>query len=560
MKTNEALEAEERYKSNVEKAAEYVEFFDILETINNVGNDEVFTPRKVVDMMLDSLPDEVWHNPHYRWLNPATKTGIFEREIAIRLDEGLKDEIPDTEARRKHILQDMIFSIGQTKFTANVARRTLYYCCQANRPCDGIKEDGHYVNGYAIGNGTWFDDPEGNIKTPCSDHVMKKGKCIFCGITEGSKYLDANQREKYSYDFIHKKPGADLESYLSERFFGGNKDMKFDVIIGNPPYQLSTDSKNGGDGERKKTKTQAIPIYQLFAQQAFSLNPRYVAMITPSKWFAGGMSTLDDYRDYMTSCGKIRSIIDYPNAKDCFPANSIGGGVSYFLWDREYDGPCEFVNVSGSERNVQRRMLNEFPTLIRFNSAISILRKVKSVGGPTVDLIASPLSPFGFPTNYRGDAVQSEQNRVRLYSSGDPTYIPEDMVKKRIGLLNSYKVMISKMGAEHALEPDKDGRFRIITSSMKMLEPGDACTHSYFLVGQFDNKMEAESLLSYLRTKFARFLVFMAMTATNLTRDVFIYLPQQEWTMQYTDEFLYAKYKLTPEEIALIEGLMKEML
>lgn len=559
MEKNEALNAEEKYKSNVEKTAEYVEFFDILETINNVGNDEVFTPRKVVDMMLDSLPEEVWHNPNYRWLNPATKTGIFEREIAIRLDEGLEEEIPDTETRRKHILQNMIFSIGQTKFTANVARRTLYYCCQANRPCDGIMEDGHFVNGYAIGNGTWFDDIEGNIKTPISEHLLNKGKCIYCGISKRSTYLDFNQREMYSYDFIHHKPGTNLQNYLSEKFFKGDKNVKFDIIVGNPPYQLRTDSKNEGVENSKKTKTQAIPIYQLFAQQAFSLNPRYVTMIMPSKWYAGGMQTLDEFRKYMMSCRKIRYLTDFANAKDCFPTNSIAGGVNFFLWDKEYDGPCEFANISGDGKIIKSRALDEFPTLIRFNGAIPILRKIKSMGEPTVDLITSPLSPFGFPTNYRGDTVQSEQNRVRLFSSGEPTYIPEKAVTKRIDLLNSYKIMISKMGAEHALEPDKDGRFRMITSSMKVLKPGDACTHSYFLVGQFNNMAEAESLLSYLRTKFARFLVLLAMTATNLSRNVFIYLPQQELNRHYTDDFLYSKYELTSQEIALIEGLMKEM-
>ena len=216
-RTNEALDASKKYNTVVEEANDYIEHFDILETITNVGNDEVFTPRKTCDMILDSLPEEVWHNPLYKWLNPATKNGIFEREIALRLDKGLENVIADKEERRKHILQNMIFSIGQTKFTSNVARRTLYYCSQANRKCDGLKApDGHYVNGYSIGNGSWFDDEEGNIKTPCTDHDFqdssghkmpasckgderKKYKCQYCGIDGASNYNDANQREKYDY-------------------------------------------------------------------------------------------------------------------------------------------------------------------------------------------------------------------------------------------------------------------------------------------------------------------------------------------------------------------------
>lgn len=286
---NNALESEKKYRTAVETASDYIENFDILETITNVGNDEVFTPRKTCAMILDSLPDEVWHNPNYRWLNPATKNGIFEREIAIRLDEGLKDVIPDMEKRRKHILQNMIFAIGQTKFTANVARRTVYYCSQANRKCDGIKaEDGHYVNGYAIGNGTWFDDAEGNIKKPCTDHCYeqngvkmpincegedrKKYRCKYCGINGNSSYNDANQLEKYAYEFIHVD-GDKLLTHLQDRFFGGNRNMKFDIVIGNPPYQLS----DGG------AQASSRPIYQLFVQQAMALKPRYISMIMPSR-------------------------------------------------------------------------------------------------------------------------------------------------------------------------------------------------------------------------------------------------------------------------------------
>lgn len=229
--TNVALKAEKEYRSNIEEAQDYIEHFDILETITNVGNDEVFTPKKVCEQMLDSLPDEVWHHPEYKWLNPCSKNGIFEREIALRLDEGLKDIIPDELTRRKHILQEMVFSIGLTKFTSEVARRTLYYCNQANRKCDGIKgEDGHFVNGFAIGNGTWFIDPEGNIKNPTAEHVWtNENKCKYCGANRLikddknneilSKYSDPTQIEHYAYEFIHHENTESLKARL-QKFFG----------------------------------------------------------------------------------------------------------------------------------------------------------------------------------------------------------------------------------------------------------------------------------------------------------------------------------------------------
>ncbi|MCF7932014.1 MAG: class I SAM-dependent methyltransferase, partial [Acholeplasmataceae bacterium] len=230
-KQNKAVEAENRFLSSVTEAAEYIENFDILETINNVGNDEVFTPVRVCNEILDMLPKDVWSNPAYKWLNPVDKNGVFLREIALRLDEGLKDVIVEQEARRKHILQNMLFSIGLTKFTSLVSRRTVYYCSNANQAFNSEAE------GFAIGNGTWFNTPEGNIITPQTEHDFdRRGKCRFCGISKSSKYSDPKQIEHYAYEFIHVD---DIERHLQHTFFKGDKNMKFDIIIGNPPYQLA---------------------------------------------------------------------------------------------------------------------------------------------------------------------------------------------------------------------------------------------------------------------------------------------------------------------------------
>ena len=546
MMKNEALEAQDRYRSEVEKTAEYVEFFDILETINNVGNDEVFTPRKVVDMMLDSLPEDVWRHPEYRWLNPASKTGIFEREIAIRLDDSLKDIIPDTEMRRKHILQNMVFSIGQTKFTANVARRTLYYCCQANRSCDGIMENGHFVNGYAIGNGTWFDDYEGNIKTPCTEHKIVKDRCVFCGIKKDSKYLDANQREKYSYDFIHNGPGDELQTFLANRFFGGDKSMRFDVIIGNPPYQLS----DGGYG------ASAMPIYQKFVMQAKSLNPKYISMIIPARWYAGGKG-LDEFRSSMLSDDSIVKLVDFVNAKDCFSNLSIGGGVCYFLIDRDYHGPCTVVNYSNGNESESFRSLSDHGVFIRYNKAIPIMSKVKLFGEDTLNNMVMSRNVFGLTSNYRGQEVKDAGHPIAVMSSGGTTYCSIDDVKQGREYIKKYKVILSYATAEHVGEPAKDGRFTV-TSTSKILEPDQICTETYLVLYVTDSLVEANNFMSYLKTRFFRFLLLMSISSIHLSKEKFQFIPVQDFSRRYTDADLGDKYGLTDDERAFIDGLIKE--
>ena len=549
-RVNEALQAEGEYKTAVEEAYDYVENFDILETITNVGNDEVFTPRKTADMMLNSLPDEVWHNPDYRWLNPATKNGIFEREIAIRLDEGLKDVIPDTEKRRKHILQNMIFSIGQTKFTANVARRTLYYCSQANRQCDGLKApDGHYVNGYAIGNGSWFSDEEGNILTPNTDHDIdpKTKKCKYCGIAHDSKYLDANQREKYAYEFIHINHLV-LEKHLQKRFFKGDKQMKFDIIIGNPPYQLST----------AKDSSQATPIYHLFVEQAISLRPKYICMIIPSRWYSGGMG-LDNFRNNMMKDKHIEIINDFPNASDCFPANNISGGVCFFLWNRDSSvKQTKFITHKNGIVDSSSRPLDEFPVLVRYNKAVDIIRKVIALKEPTLESLVSSISPYGIPTNY-DFKEKGGPGYLTTYTSKGIKYVEKKAVTKVSGYENKYKVLVSQTIPGKAGEPGPDGLHPVIASTTKVIEKDEICTHSYILIGKFDEKEQADNLLTYLKTLFARFLIYMTVSSIHLSKSSFIFVPAQDFSKTLTDKELFEKYHINEDEISFIKSIIKEM-
>ena len=320
--------------------------------------------------------------------------------------------------------------------------------------------------------------------------------------------------------------------------------MKFDVIVGNPPYQLDT----AGAGK------QAKPIYNLFVEQAKKLNPRYLTMIIPSRWFAGGMGL-----DQMMNDKHLSKITDFTNSKDCFPGISVSGGVCYFLWERDNTQNCEFTNITNDVKDTMTRPLNEFATLVRYNKAVSILHKIKAKNEKCIDTIISSLMPFGLSTSYRGEKEKSEINCLSLHASDGITFINNGVITKGTEYIDKYKILVSKTSAEHAGEPGKDGKFRVIPSSVKVLTPGEVCTHSYFLIGNYDNYQDAENTLSYLKTKFVRFLMLLCISGFGLSKLVFAFVPMQDFSKSWTDEELYAKYKLTEDEIAFIDSMIKPM-
>lgn len=545
---NVALEAEKDQKSAVESAYDYLEHFDILETITNVGNDEVFTPRKTCDMILDSLPEDVWRNPDYKWLNPATKNGIFEREIAIRLDKGLKDVIPDEETRRKHILQNMIYAIGLTKFTSYVARRTLYYCSDANRKCDGIKaKDGHYVNGYAIGNGTWFDDKEGNIKTPRAEHVFDKNdRCIYCRLPKTSKYIDSLQREQYAYEFIHHKPD-ELLAFLQDLFFKGDRNMKFDIIISNPPYQLS----DGGAG------ASAMPIYNYFVELAIDMQPRYLSMIIPSRWFAGGRG-LDDFRAKMRSDTHISKIVDFPKSRECFPNVDIAGGVCYFLWERDHEGPCKFTTCEKGQIQSSERYLNEFPIILRNQISIDIVKKVEIKSKKKVSDIMLNVNPFGLRSFTRGEQ-KSFDGCYTLFSSAGIGYINRDSIKKNINVVDKWKICIGYLNPDRAgVNNSSDNKSNVITK-IKILRPGEVVTETYIIPYYDSEEIKVKNFACYLKTKFARFLIYITLSSMHIAQQNFCFVPILDMNRIWTDEDLFAYFELSHAEISFIQEKIREM-
>lgn len=337
------------------------------------------------------------------------------------------------------------------------------------------------------------------------------------------------------------------------------KDMKIKAIVGNPPYQSETD----GAGR------QAIPLYNLFVSISKSIDPQYISMIMPSRWFAGGMG-LDIFRDEMMKDKHISQLYDYVNAKDCFPNISISGGICYFLRNNNHNGKCNFYNIRNGNKTFTTRYLDEFDVVVRYNEAIDILRKIKAKDTEYIDSIISPLMPFGLSTNVRGRKEKSEVDNLRLFASDSVSYISKKEVTKGENLIPKYKIFMSKMSAEHAGEPDRNGMFSVFTKTMKIAYPNDVCTHSYFVIGAYDNEDEAKNTLLYLRTKFVRFIVSITLSAVNLSKLVFFNVPLQQFapprsdidwskSIEEIDQQLYVKYGLSEEEIAFIESMIKPM-
>ena len=492
---------------------------DVLTCLANLSNDEVFTPPNLVNNILDLLPNKIWEDETVTFLDPVSKSGVFLREITKRLDKGLENKINDKQQRINHILRNQVFGIGITELTALLSRRSVY--------CSKI------ANGkYSICDK--FEDAQGNIIFNKTNHIWKNGSCIYCGASE-KEYKRSEELETHAYEFIHtKKP---------EEVFN----MRFDVIVGNPPYQLDT----SGFGK------QAKPIYHLFVETAKKINPKYIVMITPSRWFTGGMG-LDSFRKEMLSDKRIRKIVDFSNSKDCFPGVSISGGVNYFLWDQGYNGECEVVNIHNEGSFIETRSLQEFPVFIRQNKAVNIIRKLKlfQADQSIVNFIL-PINVFNIPSTFRGK-INKEANSIKVLHSNGKGFVKKEEIYNGLDYIDQYKVVVSRTISEHAGEPSKKGDYKLFAKTF-ILNPNEICTHSYLVVGSFNNNTEAINFHNYIRTKFVRFCILQVISGIDLSRERFFYVPMQDFTKTWTDEKLYKKYGLIQKEIDFIESMIRPM-
>lgn len=512
---------------------------DVLTCIANLSNDEVFTPPEFANRMLDTLAESwaanngganIWADRTVKFLDPCTKTGVFLREITSRLTKGLEQEIPNLEKRVNHILTKQVFGIAITHLTSLLARRSVY-CSKHAQGEHSIAKD--------------FASDDGNIWFKRMEHTWDGEKCKHCGASKSTFGREAGL-ETHAYAFIHTD---NIKTRLSE-IFGGN--MQFDVIIGNPPYQIEADDAGQN----------IMPIYNKFVEQAQALSPRYLTMVIPSRWMAGG-KWLDEFRAQMLRDKSIRTIVDYPDAAEPFPGVDIKGGICFFLWKRDDQGSCAVTTKRG-DRTIGPidRNLNEFDVFVRDSRSLDILRRVLNRNEPSFADLVSPRDPFGptLSSNFKDYRPKKRTGDLRLYMNqaakrGD-AYVSKDIVTKNHHLISTWKVLMPKAGPGNSgghVIPD------MVLSKPLIAVPESVCTLSYLVAGPLESERACQSVAAYLRTRFVRFLVSLRKPSQDAARGVYKWVPQQIWNRDWTDTDLYIRYKITVEEQAYISEIIRPM-
>ncbi|MDD2366528.1 MAG: Eco57I restriction-modification methylase domain-containing protein [Desulfuromonadaceae bacterium] len=506
---------------------------DVLTCIANLSNDEVFTPPEFANSMLDTLAEawaannkgaNIWADSSVRFLDPFTKSGVFLREITSRLTKGLAAVIPNLDDRVDHILTKQVFGIGITHLTSLLARRSLYCSKHANGEHSIAKS---------------FDSDQGNIWFERMEHTWNETKCVFCGAPRAILDREAGL-ENYAYAFIHTN---DIKARIAE-LFGGV--MQFDVIIGNPPYQM----KGGAGGSSDSS------IYHLFVEQAKKLEPKYLSMVVPSRWLAGGRG-LDEFRKEMLGSGQIRHLIDFPNSGDAFPGVQIKGGVCYFLWEQAHHGCSNVTTIRGDEViGPTARDLSEFDVFVRDARAVNILHKVITATHIGMDALVSNREPFKLESNFANFHSDKQSGDIALYRIAPGKrrvdWVARTEIVKNTQLIELWKIFVPKAYGAGESVPHQ------ILGKPIIAPPSSVCTGSYLAITA-DSEIAARSIQSYYVTKFFRFLVSLRKITQDAFSHMYSWVPQQSWDCTWTDEALYKKYDLSQDQIYYIEAVIKPM-
>jgi site-specific DNA-methyltransferase (adenine-specific) len=488
----------------------------------------------------------IWSNSNIKFLDPFTKSGVFLREITKRLIDGLEAKFPDLQKRVDHILGKQIFGEATTNLTALVSRRSVYCSKSANGE--------HSI-------ASIFADEAGNIKFTSGRHKWSKtkesknedeseakSKCELCGAPKGAFNRESGL-EVHAYNLIHT---TDVNKWTEQTF---GEEMQFDVIIGNPPYQLD----DGG------FKASASPIYQLFVEQALALKPKTLVMVIPARWYAGGKG-LDKFRKMMINNENIKVLVDYPDATKVFPGADIKGGVCYFLWDSSYKGSAHTKTLLPDGRTIESERLlktNGIEVFIRYPQGISILKKISheiALGSSSSTSpvssgfrsLVNPSKPFGLRTFFKASSTQ-KPNQVELFQNGGKGYLDLNELPQGKELVPKWKIFISKAYGAGNTFPHQ------ILGKPFIGKPGTACTETYLAIGPFKSEAEAENAITYIKSKFFRFMVLLHKPAQDATRLVYTLVPNQDFSEPWDDAKLYKKYKLDKEEVDFIESMVRPM-
>jgi len=515
---------------------------DVLNCLANLSNDEVFTPPELANKMLDLLPQELFQNPNTTFLDPFTKSGVFLREIVKRLDVGLADKIPDRQQRIDHILHKQVFGIAITELTSLLARRSVYCSKDASGQ-------------YSI---SMFPTSSGNILYKNIKHTWVNGKCKYCGASQ-AVYDRGPEAEQYAYMFIHTDN--------PKQFF---PNMKFDVIVGNPPYQLSKATE-----KTENNGAFASAIYPLFIEQACKLNPKYICMITPSRWMTkAGQGVSDAWVEKMLGSNHFIEIDDFLDSNECFSGVDIMGGVNYFLYSPNYLGKCNYVLHQNDNLDKRSDYLDSLGAgiVIRDANALNIISKIISVEGKYYinNSFYSVVSPKHFfdkddklGSNWKGYSLNKDaKHNIKLYVNKRLEecgygWIKESDIPKGKSALPLNKVFIPKANGSFGLNSP-------VIGYPFYGEPNSVCSYTYLCLGYDPNRHnytreECENMITYIKTRFFRYMVSIKKKTQDASRDVYQFVPLQDFSHPWTDEMLYKKYGLTDEEIAFIESMIRPM-